>query len=323
MNRRDTLATLIALSAMPRMLRAQPKISVIALLWIEATRPSPYLVPLIEGLREHGYVPGRNVRIEERFLVEEYERLTEAAARLVAERPDLILVSGATAVTAARKATATIPIVMVGGGDPVKLGVVASLARPGGNVTGLTVLSGDLAGKRIELLREVLPTIKRLAVVLYPQSQAEIISLRNYEEAARAFGIEVRPVRVHASSEIGVTIAGIAKMELDAMAFVGSTLFRAYREQIVRAVGGTGLPAIYVDNFFTEVGGLLSYGPNMSDNFRRAAVYVDKILKGAKAADLPVEQPTRLELIVNLKAAKAQRVTIPRSVLLRADKVIA
>jgi putative tryptophan/tyrosine transport system substrate-binding protein len=130
-------------------------------------------------------------------------------------------------------------------------------------------------------------------------------------------------VRVHASSEIGVTIAGIAKMELDAIAFVGSTLFRAYREQIVRAVGGTGLPAIYVDNFFTEVGGLLSYGPNMSDNFRRAAVYVDKILKGAKAADLPVEQPTRLELIVNLKAAKAQRVTIPRSVLLRADKVIA
>ncbi len=322
MNRRRALASLLALGAAPRLLCAQARIPTIALLWIEESRPSPYLPPLLEGLREKGYVAGRNLRIDDRFLVDGYQGFTEAAGRLVTERPDVILTLGATAVLAARKATATIPIVMIGGGDPVKLGVVGSLSRPGGNVTGITLISQDLSGKRIELLKEVFPGTRRLAIVLYPQSQPELASLKNFEAAARALGVEARAVEVRAAGDIGPAIAAIAKTDVDAIAFVGSTLFRANRKELVAAVGKTRLPAVYVDDFFTEIGGLLSYGPSMSEAFRRAAVYVDKILKGAKPADLPVEQPSQLELIVNLKTAKAQGIAIPRSILLRADRVI-
>jgi len=322
MKRREVLGAAIALGAQPRLLYAQTRSPTIGLLWIESAKPSLYAPSLLKGLREHGYVPGRNVRLDDRFLVADYEGLASAAQRLVAEKPDIILVLGATAVLAAHKATTSIPIVMVGSGDPVRLGVVKSLSRPQTNVTGLSSLTLDLSGKRLELLKETFPKIRRVAVALSPSSEAEVAAFKNYEAAARSMGLEVRGVEIRNAGEISSAIATVEKTSADAIVFVGSTLFRANHPQLIAAVGKTRFPAIYVDDMYTEAGGLLSYGPSILENFRRSAGYMDKILKGAKPGDLPIEQPARLELIVNAKTAKAQGIQIPRAILLRADKVI-
>ena len=294
----------------------------IGLLWIKQEGSAPYLAALREGLRAHGYVEGRNIRIDERFLVQGYEGFAEAAGKLVGEKPAVIVAFGATAILSARKATTSIPIVMVGGGDPVKLGIAASLSRPGGNVTGVTLLSTELSGKRLELLRELVPGLRRIAVVLYPHSQVEVMSLKIYEAAARTLNLEVRTVEVHSFDAIAPVISGIAKTNVGAIAFVGSTLFTANRKHVVAAVQKTGLPAVYANNDFVDAGGLVAYAPNISDSFRRAATYVDKILKGAKTGELPIEQPTTFELSINLRTAKALGITVPRTLLLRADRVI-
>jgi putative ABC transport system substrate-binding protein len=180
----------------------------------------------------------------------------------------------------------------------------------------------DLAGKRLEVLKEAFPEVRRVAIVYYPQSPGEVIQFANAEKAARALGMEARAVELRNADEGVAVITAVQKSGADSIVFVGSTLLRVKRRQLVEAVSKTRLPAIYVDNAFTEVGGLLSYGQDISENFRQAAGYVDRILKGMKPGDLPIEQPTRLELIVNLKTAKAQAITIPRSILLRADKIL-
>jgi putative ABC transport system substrate-binding protein len=273
-------------------------------------------------LRELGYTPGRNIRIDERSLVDGYDALADAARRLAAEKPDVIVTYGATAATVAAKATQEIPVVMVSTGDPVRLGLAKSLSRPGGNLTGLSSLNVDLSGKRMEVLKEAFPSARRVAVLLYPGSQIELVSYSNYQAAAQALGMEVRRIDIRSADEISPAVARISKAEIDAITVVGSTLFRANADRLVAEVSKARLPIIYTDGFYADHGGLMSYGSAISENFRRAAAYVDKILKGAKPGDLPIEQPTRLELVVNLKAAKEQGIAIPRAVVLRADRVI-
>ena len=322
MNRRRTLAALAVLGVAPGALLAQGRVPTVGLLWIEAAKPSPYLSALLEGLGDYGYLPGRNIRIEERFLVAEYQQLATAAERLVAQKPDVIVTVGGTAIQAARKATATLPIVMIAGGDPVKLGMVKSLARPGGNVTGFTIIGSELAGKRIELLKEAFPTIRRIAIALYPESEGERIALANLTAAAQSVGWRSSSVEIRSADEIEPVVAQVARSGADALVVAGSTLLRANRSRLVAAIGKTRLPAIYADSLFVYEGGLLSYGPNLSDALRRGAAYIARILKGAKPADLPVEQASRMELMVNARTAKQQGIELPRSLLLRADRVI-
>jgi len=295
----------------------------IGLLWIESDPSSSRHVAAVrDGLRAHGYVEGKNVHIDDRSLVDRYDLLAEAAARLVAQKVDIIICWGATALQAASKATSTIPIVMVSSGDPVKLGVAASLSKPGGNVTGTASLSQELAGKSLELLKEIVPALRRLAVILYPDSAAEVRALTNYEAAARTLNIEVQPVEIRMPGDIGPAIADIAKMNVQAIAVVGSTLLAANSRQVVAAVEKVRLPAIYSNLEFPRSGGLMAYAANLSEHFLRAATYVDKIFKGAKPGDLPIEQPTRLELVINLKTANALGLTIPHSLTMRASEVI-
>jgi putative ABC transport system substrate-binding protein len=291
-------------------------------LWIVGANSAQYVAALRDGLRAQGYVEGKNIRIESHSLVDRYELLPEAAGKLVSQKVDVIVCYGATAIQVASKATSTIPIVMVLSGDPVKLGVAASLSRPGGNVTGTSSISQELSGKRLELLKEIVPGIRHLAVILYPESAAEVRSLRNYEAAARVLNLEVHPVEVRTPRDIDPVIAGIAQMNVQAIAAVGSTLLTANSKQVVAAVEKIRLPAIYANVEFPHSGGLMAYAANLSDGFRRAATYVTNILKGMKPGDLPIEQPTKVELVINMKAAKTLGLTIPRSLLLRADEVI-
>lgn len=294
----------------------------IGLLWIEGRTSSPYVAALRDGLLARGYVEGKNIHIDDHSLVKQYGLLSEAAGRLVSQQVDVIVCYGATAVEVASRATSSIPIVVVMSGDPVKLGVAANLSRPGGNVTGTSSISQELSGKRLELLKQIAPDIRRVAVILYPESAAEVRSLRNYESAALALNLEVHPVEIRTPDQIGAAIAGIARMNVQAIAVVASTLLTANQKDVVAAVARIRLPAVYANADFAHSGGLMAYSPDLTDGFRRAATYVDKILKGAKPGDLPIEQPTKVELVINVNAAKALGLTVPQALLLRADQVI-
>jgi ABC-type uncharacterized transport system substrate-binding protein len=294
----------------------------IGLLWIHSEDFSRYIQVLREGLRALGHVEGKTFRIDDRSLVNSYEGLSEAAGRLVSQKVDVIVTWGSTAAQTVHKATSTVPIVAVGGGDWVKLGLVASLSRPGGNLTGLATLPVDISAKRLELLSEIVPALRRVAVVLYSGSASEIAALKEVEAAARTLNLETRTVDVRSPGDIEPAIAGIGKMNVQAVLVVASTMLQANHKQVVASIAKIRLPAIYHRGDFVEPGGLISYGVNLADQFRRAAVFVDKILKGARPGDLPVEQSARFELIVNLRTAKALGITIPQSILVRADRVI-
>jgi putative ABC transport system substrate-binding protein len=276
-----------------------------------------------QGLRELGYVEGQNAYIERRSAEGERVRLPKLAAELVRLNVDVIVAAGGTETAlAAKEATNTVPIVMTNVGNPVARGLVASLARPGGNVTGLTSASPDLAGKRLELLKESVPRLTRVAVLYQAANRGNTANLKETELAAQGLGVKLQSQAVANPGEFEKAFSAITKGRAEALIVLRNTFFGDHLTRIIEFTRKSHLPTMYYAALEVEAGGLMSYGPRYTDLYRRAATYVDKILKGAKPADLPVEQPTKFELIINLKAAKQIGLTIPPNVLARADRVI-
>ncbi|HEU4345050.1 MAG TPA: ABC transporter substrate-binding protein [Candidatus Binatia bacterium] len=274
------------------------------------------------GLRELGYVEGKNFVIEFRSAEGKLDRLPELAAEIVRLKVDVIVTTGPIINRPAKEATSTIPIVMGFDNDPVGNGVVASLARPGGNITGLSSLSPELSGKQLELLKEIVPRLSRVAVLGTSTNPGNAQALRETELAAGAFGVKLQYLDILDPKDIETAFRAASKERAEAVLVLGAFIFNPHRAKIADLAAGSRLPAIYNAVEWVEAGGLMSYGTNFPDLFRRAATYVDKILKGAKPADLPVEQPTKFEFIINLKTAKQIGLTIPPDVLARADRVI-
>ena len=275
-----------------------------------------------QGLRELGYVEGQNIVIEWRFAQGKPDQVPRNAAELVRLKVDVIVTGGPTDTRAAKAATSTIPIVMTNEGDPVGTGLVASLSRPGGNITGLATLSPELNGKRLELLKETLPRLSHVVALRGPGSQGSAVTLKETEVVALSLGLKLQFQVVKEPDDLNRAFEAITKARTGALIVVAGPFATAQRKRIVEFAAKSRLPAIYYRREFVEDGGLMSYATDPNDLARRAAVFVDKILKGAKPADLPVEQPTKFELIINLKTAKQIGLTIPPNVLVRADKVI-
>ena len=276
-----------------------------------------------QGLRELGYVEGQNILLELRFGEAKSERLPILAAELVATKVDVIVAIPNPAIEAVRRATQTIPIVMPIGSDPVGVGFVASLARPGGNITGLSAYSPELNGKRLEILKETVPKVSGVTLLVSPNVPGNAIDLNDMEMAARSLRLRIQTLEVGSSSALDGVFKTLIKERADAfIVFPGQPTLFVNRKQIVALAAKNRLPAMYPLADYVDAGGLISYGVNNRDMFRRAATYVDKILKGAKPADIPVEQPTKFELVINLKTAKQIGLTIPPNVLARADRVI-
>jgi putative tryptophan/tyrosine transport system substrate-binding protein len=278
------------------------------------------------ALRERGYIEGENIAVVYRYSQGKNDRLPELAADLVRLQLDIILASGGVpAIQAAKNATKTIPIVMTGGGgNPVKAGLIESLARPGGNITGITYLSGELGGKRLELLKEAVPKLVRIAVLYDPASPSSALEVKEeIPVAARALGLTVWSWEVRDADGFEKAFAALSKERPDGLYVLGgASLMRANRKLIAGLALKSRLPSVYSVREYVEAGGLISYGADLADSYRRVAYYVDRILKGAKPADLPVEQPTKFELVINLKTAKQIGVIIPPEVLARANRLI-
>jgi putative ABC transport system substrate-binding protein len=302
----------------------QPKkIPRIGYLALSATPTDPRRAnALRQGLRQLGYVEGKDIVIEYRYAEGKRDRLSELAAELVRLKVDVIVSAGPPPTRAAKEAPATIPIVMAFDTNPVGNRFVASLARPGGNITGLSALFPQLGGKGLEILSEVVPKLSRVAVLGTSSSPTYGPVMREVELAAKAFKLQLQHLDVLDSKDIETAFRAANKGRAQALLMIGSPIFDSARAQIAGLAVENRLPAIYPQIEYTEAGGLMYYGTNTPELFRRAATYVDKILKGAKPADLPVEQPTKFELIINLKAAKQIGLTIPQNVLARADRVI-
>jgi putative ABC transport system substrate-binding protein len=277
---------------------------------------------LWQGLRQLGYVEGKNVAMEYRYADGQLDRLPQLASDLVGLRVDVIVVSGTRAAVAAKQATSTIPIVLAGVGDPVQAGLVSSLLHPGSNVTGVSRLSPDFIGKRVELIKEVIPKTNLIAALSNPDNPAHAANLRQIDIKARALTIELEIVTARNPNEFESAFAAATKARADAFLLMSDALFHTYPSKIVELAAKNRLPAMYDRSDFVEAGGLMSFAVNIADLSRRAAAYVDKILKGSNPANLPVEEPTRYDLVVNLNAAHALELTIPPNVMARADRVI-
>ena len=283
---------------------------------------APVWEGLRQGLRDLGYVEGRNISVEARWSDGSPDRLPALARELAALKPDVIVASSTQASTAAKDATSTIPIVMVLAAFPDKTGLVESLARPGGNVTGLSTLGPQLMAKRVELLKEIVPKASRLSVLCDPLNPVESLGLREVTTAAEAAGMKVQTFAARTPEEVMTNLAAAVASGADALWTFGNPANFKNRQLIADAARKNRLPSMFDERSFVDAGGLVSYGPSYFDQFRRAATYVDKILKGAKPAELPVEQPVKFDLSLNQTTARALGVTIPPSVLLRADRVI-
>jgi len=273
-----------------------------------------------ESLRELGWIEGKNISIEYRY-AEGPANLPALAAELVRLRVDVIVTS-ATGTLPAKEATRTIPIVMASNADPVVMGMVASLARPGGNVTGLSQISSELAGKRLQLLKEIVPNLSRVAVMWNPGGRGSTVNWEEMQLPARSLGLELHSLETRSPSDFDRAFTDASRAHVGALAIMPNPLFAGNLRRIADLAIKSRLPAIFNLREFADSGGLVAYGPNRTDEFRRAATYVDKILKGANPADLPVEQPTKFDLVINLKTAKALGLTVPQSLLLRANEVI-
>jgi putative ABC transport system substrate-binding protein len=278
-----------------------------------------------QGLRDLGYVEGRNVVIEYRDAEGKFERLPALAAELVALKVDVIVAPTTPAALAAKQATRTLPIVFTVAADPVTSGLVTSLARPGGNVTGSSILTPELVGKWLELLKQAVPGVSRVAVLWHPggfPERTEKDMLKAAEVAGRALGVQLQLVEARGPEDFDRAFSDMTRTRAGALTVLATTMLLIDRRRLVELAAKNRLPAVYPFREFVDAGGLMAYGPNVADLYRRAATYVDKILKGAKPADLPVEQPTKFELVINVKTARALGLTIPQSLLLRADEVI-
>jgi putative tryptophan/tyrosine transport system substrate-binding protein len=322
--RRTFLAALAGgLAVLPLHGRAQqpariPRIGVIG----ERSSSDAFVVAFRQALRELGYVEGSNVVVEFRSTNGMLGRVPEIARELVGLPVDVLVVGGGVSAQHAKAVTSTVPIVFTTVGDPVGIGLVASLARPGGNLTGMSNLQSELGGKQLELLKEVAPRTARVAVLYNPDSPISPAVVRNVQEAARRLPVELVFMDVRGPDELPGALSTLAQQRVDALLTLSDPVFGSQLAKIAQAAARLRLPAVYSHRGFAEAGGLLAYGPNFEDNYRRAASYVDRILKGAKPADLPVQQPTKLELTVNAKAAKALNLAIPQSLLLRADDFV-
>ena len=322
-DRRTLLAgTGAVLLAAPLVVEAQEtrKVPRVGVLGGQSPEISPPILALRQGLSELGYVEGQNIAIEWRWARGNDERFPDLAAELVKLKVDIIVAATTPGAQAAQRATKTIPIVMGFVSDPVALGLVANLARPGGNITGLGVPTSEMVGKRLQLLREVAPTVARIAALSDPSQSG--IDLRETEAAARAMGVQLQVWQVRSDGELDRVFAAIARGRAIGIIVLGGTRLFAYRARIAQLAVKHRLPTSGFTRELTEAGCLMSYGVTNSDVARRAAYFVDRILKGAKPADLPVEQPTKFDLVINLKTAKALGLTIPPSLLQRADEVI-
>ena len=327
MNRREAIIALVALGAVPLGAAAQQAVKVhrIGLLAGTLVVGTRTVEAFRQGLRDLGYVEGRNLVIEYRDAEGKLERLPALAAELVALKVDLIVAPSTPAVLAARQATGTIPIVFIGAADAVTSKLVTSLARPGGNVTGLSNVASELVGKRLEQLKQTVPGVSRVAVLWQPgelDERAEKDYLKAAEVAARALGVRLQFVAARGPEDFDRAFSEMTTARAGALMVLPFSMFRNERRRLLDLAAKNRLPAMYPEREYVDAGGLMAYGANLADLFRRAATYVDKILKGAKPGDLPVEQPTKFELVINLKTANALGITIPQSVLLRADKVI-
>ena len=321
MKRRVFVAGFAGLLAAPRAAEAQPAGKVPRIGFLSDSR-QPWDEGFRQGLRELGYVAGHNITIEYRYGEGKFERLPGLAAELVRLNVDLVVAGGTQATSSAKQATGVIPIVMGVSADPVGNGFVASLARPGGNITGLTSLSPDLSGKRLALLKEIVPRLSRVSVLWNSVNPDNASQLREAEAAANALGVQLLPIGVRSSNEFDKAFSVINNARADVLYTLGDSLFANNRKRIVDFAAKNQLASMFSTRQAVEAGGLVSYGTDFVDLFRRAAIYVDKILKGAKPADLPIEQRTKFELVINLKTAKALGLTILPSLLLRADQVI-
>jgi putative tryptophan/tyrosine transport system substrate-binding protein len=278
--------------------------------------------PFREGLRDLGYVEGKNIVIEWRWVEGKYDRFPTLIAELIASKVELIVTAGTLATIALKKATTTLPLVMIAVGDPVGTGLIASFAHPGGNLTGLTSISPELDGKRLELLREVVPKISYVAVLWNPTSPLQVVAERETQVAAKAMGIKVLSLGVQAAAEFDKAFATILRERARSLLVLADRLFLHHRVRIMDFANQNRLPGVHAYVELVDAGGLMSYGPSYAGMHRRAAYFVDRILKGSKPAELPVEAPAKFELVVNLKAAKQIGVTVPPEVLYRADKII-
>jgi putative ABC transport system substrate-binding protein len=321
MKRRAFISLLgAAAGAWPRAARAQ-QMPVIG--FLHPSSPDPYRVRSFrQGLKDAGFVEGENVTIEYRWADNQIDRLPVLAAELVQRRVAVIATGGPPAVLAAKAATTTIPIAFVVGEDPVKLGLVASLARPGGNLTGINYFAGELAAKRLELLRELVPAAARLAVLVNPTNVATGSTLRDVEHAARAMGLQFHVFNVSTILEIDAAFTTLASERVDSLLVANDPFFIDRRVQLAQLAARHSLPAIHQDRLFAEVGGLMSYGASVGDAFRQVGLYTGRILKGAKPSDLPVVQPTKFELVINASTARMLGLTVPEKLLATADEVI-
>ncbi len=325
MNRRELLLLLGGAMTPARALRAQQK-AMPVIGFLGSTSPDPY-APFVaafrQGLNETGYVDGQNVSIEYRWAEGRYDVLPALAADLVGRKVDLIAASGGNvSALAAKNATSTIPIVFATGGDPVGEGLVASLARPGGNVTGVTFMFAELTPKRLELLSELVPQARVIALLTNPNSPGTERMIQDVQEGARAKGMQLPILKASTETEIDAAFASLLQLRAGALLVGADPFFFSRREQLVMLASRYAVPAIYQYPEFAASGGLIAYGSSVTAAYRRVGIYAGRILKGAKPADLPIEQPTRFELVVNLNTAKALGLTVPPSILARADEVI-
>jgi putative tryptophan/tyrosine transport system substrate-binding protein len=298
-----------------------PRIGFVSLTGDSKT-PGPPDEAFRQGLRDLGYIEGKNIVVEYRYVEGKLDRIPSLVAELVQLKPDVLVVQALPAIRAAKQASKTIPIVMLATVDPVATGSVDSLARPGGNLTGLTRLTRDLSGKRLELLKEVVPGLSRVAV-LWQAAPGATIGFKEYEAAAPALKLQLQSTEVRGPNpDLEGAFQAAAKGRANALITIRSVLLLRYPKQIADLAIKNRLPSMYETSDYVEAGGLVSYAASDAESFRRAAYYVDRILKGAKPAELPVEQPTKFEFVINLKTAKQIGLTIPQSVLFRADKVI-